>query len=83
MFLGPYQELIGVDIFDEVNTSEDSKRTVFHSLEPPITFSYLHMILGMSRFYALWISFFEVRVLPWQSLLKHGHGEGAGEAVQS
>ena len=74
MFLGPYQELIGVDIFDEVNTSEDSKRTVFHSLEPPITFSYLHMILGMSKFYALWISFFEVQVLPWQSLPKQGQG---------
>ena len=54
-----------------------------HSIEPPITFSYLPMILGMFRFYAMCIPFFEVQVLPWQSLLKQGHMVGAGEAVQS
>ena len=43
----------------------------------------LRMPLVMSRFYALRIPFFEVRVFPWQSLLKHGHGEGSGGAVQS
>ena len=64
MFLGPYQELIGVDICDEVNTSEESKQTVLYSLEPPITFSYLPMLLVIFRFYALWIPFFEVWVLP-------------------
>ena len=67
----------------EVNTSEESKQTVFHSIELPIKFSDLPMILGMFRFYSLGIPFFEVRVLPWQSLIKQGHREGAGEAVQS
>ena len=83
MFLGPYRELIGVDICNEVNTSEESKQTAFHSLDPPIMLSYLPMPLGIFRFYALWIPFFEVRVLPRQSLLKQGHREGAGKAVQS
>ena len=57
MFLGPYQELIGVDICDEVNTPEQSKQTAFHSLKPPITFSDLPILLGMFRFYVLWIPF--------------------------
>ena len=35
----------------------------------------------MFRFYALWIPFFEVRVLPWKSLLKQGHWEGAGGGI--
>ena len=74
MFIGSYQGLIGVNICDEVNTSEESKQTLLHSLEPTITFSDLRMLLGMFRFYTLWIPFFEVRVLPWQSLLKQGHG---------
>ena len=83
MFLGPYQELIGVEIYDEVDTLEEYKQTAFHSLEPPITFSDLPMLLRMFRFYDLWIPFFEVQVLPCQSLLRQGHGEGAGEVVQS
>ena len=58
MFLGLYKELIGVVILDEVNTSEESKQTVFHSLEPLITFSDIPMLLGIFRFYALWIPFF-------------------------
>ena len=78
MLLGLYQELIGLDICDEVNTLEESKQTAFHSLEPLITFSDLPMLLGIFRFYALWIPFFEVRVLPWQSFLKQGHGGGLG-----
>ena len=65
MFLGPYQELIGVKIWDEVNTLEESKQTTFHSPEPPIMFSDLPMILKNFRFYALCIPYFEVRVLPW------------------
>ena len=32
MFLGPYQEIIGVDICDYLNTSKGSKKTTFHSL---------------------------------------------------
>ena len=77
MFLGPYQELIRVDIFNEVNTLEESNQTAFHSLDPPITFSDIPMLLGMFRFYALWIPFFMVWVFLWQSLLIQGHGEGA------
>ena len=38
MFLVPYQEFIGVEICDGVNTSEESKQTTFHSLGPPIMF---------------------------------------------
>ena len=72
-----------MDICDEVNTSEESKQTAFHSLDPPIKISYLPILLGVFRFYTLWIPFFEVRVLPWQSVLKQGHRECAGEAVQS
>ena len=82
MFLGPYQELIGVKICDEVNTSKESKQTTFHSLEPPIRFSDLSMLLGIFRFYDLWIPFLGVQVFPWQVLLKRGHGKGASEAVQ-
>ena len=82
MLLGPYQELIGVDIRNKVIILEESNKTVFQSLEPPTTFSDLPMLLGMFRLYALWISFFEVQVLPWQILLKQGHKEGEGEAVQ-
>ena len=78
MLLGLYWELIGVDICNEVNTSEESKHTMFHSLEPLITFSDLPMFLRIFWFYALWIPFFEVRVLPWQRFLKQGHGGGAG-----
>ena len=47
-------------------------------LDPPTTFSELSMLLGMFRFYALWITFFEVWVLPWKSILKQRHREGAG-----
>ena len=82
MFLGLYQKLIGVKICNEVNNPEDYNQTSLHSLDLPITFLDLPMFLGISRFCALWISFFEVRVLPWQSLLKQGHGKGPGEAVQ-
>ena len=39
ILLGPYQELIGVDICDEVNTLLESNQTVLYSLEPPIMFS--------------------------------------------
>ena len=53
MFLGPYQELIVVEICNEVNTSDDSNQTVFHSLEPIIMFSDICMLLRMFRFYAL------------------------------
>ena len=60
MLLVTYQELIGVDICDEVNTSEESNQTAFHIIEPPITFSDFPMLLGMFRFYVLWIPFFGV-----------------------
>ena len=83
MFLGPYQELIEVEICNEINTLEEPNQTTFYSLEPPITFSDLPMLLGMFRFYALWIPLFQVGVLPWKSLLKQGHGEVVGEALQS
>ena len=78
MFLNPYQELIWVYICDEVNTLEES-----NSLGPPIMFSDIPMLLGMFRFYALWIPFFEIQMLLWQILLKQGHGEGAREEFQS
>ena len=65
MLLGAYQELIGVDIYDELNTSEESKKTVFRSLDPSIAFSYHPMLLAMFRLYAMWIPFFEVLLLPW------------------
>ena len=83
MFLGLYQEFIGLDICDEVNTSEESKQTVFHSIEPPIAFSYLRMLLGMLRFYALWIPLFEIRMLPRKSLRKQGHRKVQGGVVQT
>ena len=73
MLLGPYQELIGVDIWNEVNNLDEFKQTALHSLDTPIMFSDLRMILRMFRFYALRIPFFEVRMLPWQSLLKKGN----------
>ena len=76
--LGPYQELIGVEISDEVNTSEESKQNAFHIIEPHITFSYLAMLLAVFKFYALWIPFFEVRVLPWQILSNEGTGKVQG-----
>ena len=53
MFLGLYQELIGVEICNEVNTLEESKQTAFHNLEPLIMFSDLPMPLGIFRFYDL------------------------------
>ena len=80
--LRPLSVINRVDICDEVNTSDESKKNEFHSLYPTITLADLSMLLRMFRFYALWIPFFEVRVLPWQSLLKQGHEEGVGEAVQ-
>ena len=46
-----------MDICDKVNTLEESNQTAFHSLEPPIMFSDFPMLLGMFRFYALWIPF--------------------------
>ena len=64
ILLGSYQELIGVLIFNEVNTSEESKQTALHSLEPPITLSDIPMLLRMFRLYDLWINVFEVQVLP-------------------
>ena len=83
IFLETYQELIVLDICDEVNILEEYNQTAFHSLELLITFSYLPMLPGIFRSYALLIPFFEVRVLPWQSLLKQGHEEGAGDTFQS
>ena len=75
IFLGPNQELIGVEIYNEVNTLEESNHNEFHILDPPITFSDLPMFLRIFRFYALWILCFEVRVLPWKSFLKQCHRE--------
>ena len=65
-------------ICDVVNTSEESKQTAFHSLDPLITFSDLPILLGVFRLYALWIPCFEVRVLPWKNFLKQVHWGGAG-----
>ena len=57
IFLVPYQESIGLEICNEVNALEDSTQSVFHSLEPPITFSDLPMLLGMFSLYAKKIPF--------------------------
>ena len=60
MFLGPYKELIGVEICYEVKTPEGSNQIAFHSIDPLTMFSDIRILLRIFRFYALCIPFFKV-----------------------
>ena len=75
MLLVHYQELIELDIYDKVNTSEESKQTALHSLEPPITFSDTPMLLGIFRFNALWIPFLRSGCFLGRVSFKNGTGK--------
>ena len=72
MFLGTYQKLIGVEICDKVNTQSRATHQVLR---------YPHISRNVQVLRPV-DTIFQFRVLPCQSLLKQGHGEGSGETVQ-
>ena len=69
-FLGERQEFVGVDILSDGNTPASSKNDAFSSLDPPLTFSDIRMLIGMFGFYSLWIPWFEKRVRGWRAVLR-------------
>ena len=66
---GSIPVVLGVDIMDKGNIPELAKHEAFREIARPHISSDLKMLIGMFVFYAPWVPFCEVRVLPFCGLL--------------
>ena len=68
-FLAPRQEFVGIDIMDAGNTPAQAKFSGFRAFRRPSTGSDLRLLIGALGFYANWLPWFELRIVPWRNIL--------------
>ena len=69
-FLTQREEFVGRDIMPQGNAPAKSKNEAFRKLARPNTYHDLRSLIGMIGFYANWIPFFELRIIPWRKIMK-------------